>query len=288
MVSRSLKGLEVTEQQRMATYMAGLGYWVFPLVTDRKIPVEGMHWRTMSTSDVTVVADWWGRFPADNIGVNCGASDLVVFDMDDDIAADRFTSLWHRYEPEPWDAGRHPVVETRRGLHLYTGQPDQRIGSPSRRQHKLGALDIQGDGRMVVGPGSVVDGHERIVVAGDLSDVPTCPSWLANRVRPRQRDSLSVSGARWWRPPSIYRSQRELERMCNEIVRAPDGEQNNTIAQVAAFRMAHFCPPLDIGYVRDELEAAGERGNHPRDRTKSAVRSGLTHEWKPDVCPVKH
>src|ERR1700733_12182705 len=102
-------------QKAAALALVHLGYGIFPLVPDRKIPPEGMHWREMFTYDPGQVADWWSKFPDDNIGVNCEASGLLVIDLDSEEAADRFVRLWYHHEgTELADSGT-PIIWTRPG-----------------------------------------------------------------------------------------------------------------------------------------------------------------------------
>jgi hypothetical protein len=80
-----------------ATTYATAGWWVFPLHTPRpgggcscsnpKCENVGKHPHTPNgfkdaTLELDVIRGWWGRWPAANIGCDCGRSGLAVADVD--------------------------------------------------------------------------------------------------------------------------------------------------------------------------------------------------------------
>src|SRR5918993_3058703 len=58
-----------------------LGWSIFPLQPGRKVPAtkRGLH---AATTDLELIGRWWQRCPRFNIGINCGASGLLVVDLD--------------------------------------------------------------------------------------------------------------------------------------------------------------------------------------------------------------
>lgn len=64
-----------------ALFYAGLGWHVFPVVPKGKAPITP-HGFKDATTDPTQIRQWWYYNPEANIGVNCGLSNLVVFDLD--------------------------------------------------------------------------------------------------------------------------------------------------------------------------------------------------------------
>lgn len=87
------------------------GLWVFALGERSKTPdsQESPNGFKSSTNDLDKVENIWSRKPNDNIGVDCGSSDVAVFDFDrqEDIPA--------------WALELKTLkIKTSRGLHVYT------------------------------------------------------------------------------------------------------------------------------------------------------------------------
>jgi hypothetical protein len=63
-----------------------LGWPVFPLAPQSKVPViakeDGGHGYLDATTDPEQINTWWVARPEANIGVDCGRSRIVVFDLD--------------------------------------------------------------------------------------------------------------------------------------------------------------------------------------------------------------
>ena len=67
---------------KAALWYASRFHWhVFPLRPRDKTPLEAGGFYTAST-DPAVIRDWWRRWPEANVGIACGASGLVVIDID--------------------------------------------------------------------------------------------------------------------------------------------------------------------------------------------------------------
>lgn len=250
-----------------ATALARLGYYIFPIRQDGKIPL--VKWSTESTCSVLAVDSWWSSYPHDNIGIDTGRSGLLVVDLDSTEAALAFQELWDKHEPgEP-----SLVVATRRGWHLYFDATARHLRNTAG---KLGCgIDTRGGGGMVIAPGSMVQGVPYEVVSGNLSDVPALPDWLYRRLRPKPQTVSQRREKTHLFKPSTFQAQRALRQWCAKIISAPHGEQNTRI-NLAAFVLGRdFCPPLDIDEVREQLQQAAEEGNHPRVRAVPTIRSGL-------------
>lgn len=251
-----------------------LGYVVFPLVEDTKIPPQGMYWRAMGSSDPDEVTSWWSKFPNDNVGIDCGKSHILVIDLDSEDAADRWDETWDQNDDDSWDDGRYPVVETRRGWHVYFEQPCPVVGNP--KQHRLGeGIDVKGDGGMVVGPGSVISGHEYTLVRGDLADVPRCPRWLL----PKIRSSARVSAFQASRNQALHDhvvkgwgAMHLVKSAVNQIAHAPPGHRNDKL-NTWAYQLRNV--ELDNGDVFDELMHAAEQAGLPEHEARATIRSGL-------------
>jgi hypothetical protein len=255
-----------------------LGYFIFPLVEDTKIPPEGMYWRTMASTDPDEVTSWWTKFPHDNVGIDCGKSKLLVIDLDSEEAADRFDTVWDRHEDSAWDDGRYPVVETRRGWHVYFDQESRSRGSRHIGCPKLHALgegtDVKGDGGMVLGPGSVIKGHEYALVAGDLAQVGRCPYWLESMLKPRVKRSVFEQRKlerQRSRPIQGWGAKMLLKRAVYQISHAPPGHRNDRL-NTWAYQLRNVAADVD---VFGELLAAAEAAGLPEHEARATIRSGL-------------
>ncbi|MFF3346103.1 hypothetical protein [Streptomyces sp. NPDC002779] len=71
-------------------------------------------------------------------------------------------------------------------------------------------------------------------------------------------------------------TQKALQAECDRIVGAPDGDQNNTINR-AAFNVGTLVAAGALGgdEAREMLLSAARAGNHPDDRARRSVDSGL-------------
>lgn len=255
--------------------LAALGYWIFPLVENTKIPPEGMHWRVMASTDLDEIRSWYSKFPRDNVGIDCEKSGLLVIDLDSENAADHWDEIWDDHEYRSWDDGRYPVVETRRGWHVYFRQPrGAAIGNP--RQHRLGEkIDVKGDGGMVVGPGSVIDGHDYAVVAGDLARVPVCPAWLVPKltpaaragVTPFQQNRLRNRGGK----VTGWGAKHLVKVATSAIANAPEGHRNDRLNEWA-YKLRDVESDQDIA---DELLRAAVAAGLPVSEARTTIRSGL-------------
>ena len=78
--------------ERIALAAASKGYFVFPCTPRDKLPrvpkSEGGRGFKDATRDEGKILRWWDRWPDANIGIACGASGLVVLDIDSKHGAD--------------------------------------------------------------------------------------------------------------------------------------------------------------------------------------------------------
>lgn len=250
------------------------GYFIFPLHAGTKIPC--VPWGTESTTSQRQVTDWWEDHPADNIGINCGESDLFVVDLDGDTGYTNFSRLWKQHEKTPM-RGYTAMVRTRGGRHLYFDMPAERLRNTAGML--AAKVDTRGDGGMVVAPGSVVGGKEYRWI----NDLPTVvlPTWLHELLSAdeRERQRRRRAQDRHWRTglrPSPAEARHALHRACNQIVNAPDGTQNDTINRVA-FGLRRYIDrgALDYDDVEAALLNAAEMGNHPQPRAQATIDSAL-------------
>jgi hypothetical protein len=191
-------------QSQFATTLAQLGYSIFPIAPDSKLPV--IKWSKHSTCSLTAVRDWWREFPEDNIGIDCGQTGLLVVDLDGPEAVKLWDKVWDRHEDNGrlWDGGLWPVIRTRRGYHIYFDASQNEFKNTAG---KLGTgIDTRGQGGMVIAPGSVVGGKAYHLIRGHLNSVEFAPDWLARKlVKPKALRQERPAGG--FLRPSLHRSE---------------------------------------------------------------------------------
>jgi len=241
--------------------LAGRGFFVFPLIPNDKTPAIPSAHRPGSdcrgqcgrlghglwdaTRDQGVIAQWWTFCPEANVGINCGASNLYVIDLDTpkpdtpppwppfDIEGvhDGFDALAVLAEKriEPLPVGGLEVRTGRGGTHLYFRQPD---GAQLRNTaKKLGWLiDTRGHGGYVVAPGSKVAGNPYTVTVE--AEPPALPRWLHRLADPPPKPAPPPRTFRGT-PNSDRYAQAVLDRIAEQLHTAGGGSRNDTLNAVA-------------------------------------------------------
>lgn len=126
-----------------------LGFSVFPVASNAKTPA--LPWKEYQHRPPTEseIETWLNRPALPNLGIVTGdVSRLIVIDCD---TPEQHRSILEQF-PELTDT---QSVKTRRGYHIYCRIPD---GSAPPSMSASG-LDLQSNGRYVVGPGSTVDDY---------------------------------------------------------------------------------------------------------------------------------
>lgn len=149
-----------------ALELARLGWSVFPIYPRSKKPFVASRGYLDATQGEAQIRAWWERVPDANIGIACGASGLVVLDVDPRNGGNEsLAALEAKHGPLP------ATLEARTGgggRHFYF------IGN--LRKGVLGpGLDLQGAGAYVVAPPSVTEGPYTWTTGGAPAPVP---SWF--------------------------------------------------------------------------------------------------------------
>jgi hypothetical protein len=140
-----------------ALELAKRGFCVFPLVANGKTPAT-LHGYQDASADERRAADLWRRRTDANIGIACGASGLVVIDVDVKRQVDGWDSLTAAMDRLGQLPGPTRMASTPSGgAHLYFRAPE---GVEIRNSAgKLGpGLDVRARGGYVVAPPSAIDG----------------------------------------------------------------------------------------------------------------------------------
>jgi putative DNA primase/helicase len=202
-----------------ARQLAGRTRWLlFP--TRDKAPAisaaNGGHGLNDATADPGELARLFHLAPdADGSGVNCGASNLIVLDVDTKPGLDGRDSL--RDAGLPWLEADTPRASTPRGGEhvFFSGTLPSRIGV-------LPGVDVKGTGGYVVLPPAPGRAWLADASPWDLSPVPV-PAWLLRLAGP----STGAGSPRWAAALEDYVSE---------------GRRNDTAASIAGKLVYHGVP----------------------------------------------
>ncbi len=155
-----------------ALALAALGWHVFP--TRRRKPAV-KEWPDRATIEPVQLREWWGRWPDADPAIHCGASGLVVLDIDGKPGWTSMAALEERHGgPLP------PTLKVRTGRplgeHWYYRRPDRPCGNGAAI-HGLEGLDVRGDRGFVFAPGALHRDHAGETTGATYTLVvrPECP-----------------------------------------------------------------------------------------------------------------
>jgi hypothetical protein len=258
------------EQARL---LAAHGYHVFPLVPRAKRPITSNGFKDATRDERQIVA-WWQRTPDANIGIACGASGVVVLDIDTKAGADPRVIL------AEFDRAGAPVVGTglaperseryprslprRRGVQAYF-----RGEMPSAARLTIPGAEIKADGGYVVAPGSVHPcGVEYVGQLPPVHELPPVPDWLRGLVR--RPDPARLASGRAGDP------SRVLAGLARVVRDAPVGSRPHATfgARNRVADHAHAGRLDEQEGVQEIRDAAVEAGL-PEVEVEQTIRSAL-------------
>lgn len=172
-------------RQESAEQLSARGFRTFPLIADAKLP-QFSEWQAKAGRYTT----WWAQHPDSNIGVATGQGLLV---LDFDVKKGGLDTL-AMLELE------HGVLETYRvntpsgGVHLYLHCPrDADIRNSADHIPNHGGLDVRGEGGLVVGASSTING---VPYTANNRPVLEAPDWVLELARSGQGRSKAVATTR--------------------------------------------------------------------------------------------
>ncbi len=160
---------------------AELGWHIFPLSPNSKIPPKGSHGLSDATTDAAQITAWHAACPDANYGVNCGASGFLVLDVD--TYKKGCSEALAALDIELGIPATLTVTTPNSGKHFYfkgvTSSSVERIGT---------GLDVRSAGGYVVVPECTIDGRPYQVV--NAEPMAEAPQWLIDKAgKPIERSS---------------------------------------------------------------------------------------------------
>lgn len=208
------------------------GWAVFPV--EGKVPLT-RHGVTDATTDPALVERLFAGSRATGIAVACGASGLLVVDLDGEEGRAAWGSLTARHGGHP----RTLTARTSSGFHLYySGE------GPSTARRLGPGIDTRGRGGYVVAPPSVHASGHRYRWHDPSVPIAAAPGWLSALLRPAPP---AVVGERRGLPPGTVATaygRAALDGLAADMRAAPAGCRNDHLVRVA--------------YRAGRLSAAGE------------------------------
>lgn len=244
---------------------ASRNWHVFPVQAKGKHPLTPTGFRE-ATVDPGQIADWWHRWRTANIGVSCGATGIVVVDVDlphgpesiRGLEVDLPATLAQRtggggtqfiYKAPPWElrntAGRLPGVG------------------------KLLGVDLRATGGYILVPPSIHPTGKAYEWVHNVWPVP-CPDWLREAETPRAEPEL------YPRQVGDAYAQAAVDGEARKVMYAIQGHRNNTLND-AAFALGQLVASsvIDEGVVRGRLLSAARHVGLDDREAQVTITSGL-------------
>lgn len=200
---------------------AGRGWHVFPV--SGKVPLTARGFQCAS-SDPGEVERLFTSVTPTGLAIACGASGLLVVDLDGVAAQEAWADLAARHGGHP----RTLTAETAKGCHLYfAGDGRSSAGSLAP------GIDTRGAGGYVVAPPSWHESGQVYRWFDAEAPVVAAPAWLLAALAPPPPPPI---GAAHTLPPgerATNYGRAALEGLVADMLSAPDGQRNETLVRVA-------------------------------------------------------
>jgi hypothetical protein len=231
------------ERCELAVSYAMRGWRVFPL--NGKVPAipssqPGGRGCLDATTDVVLIRSWWASYPSANVGIATGPeSGLLVIDQDGPEARRAWLELSNRLGAI--DTATATTGRADGGIHVYLSWPRGEYikshGQGGWTERVLGSrkMEVIGDGRYVVAPGSIhPETHRRYAWLTEHDGVAEMPEWLLERLI----DRTPVKAAAPVRPKLENDADAQRKRYVgnlnaafDRVARLPRGERNSELVK---------------------------------------------------------
>lgn len=266
------------------------GLAVFP-VKKNKHPYT-MHGVKDATTDLTVIREWWKRWPDANIGIATGtvSGGLIVIDQDIDdgtgvngvISFQKWCREKNVKEPDSWLA-----ITGRGGYHLY-------LKSAHASEFKnsvalLEGVDIRADGGYVIAPPSVHQNGRAYTweYPPDEYQLETVPEEIERQLLAKRNSGRDGSGepAAEYVVPAIIKNGERNEALfkltCS--LQAKGLPDKAIIAAVETVNTTNCLDPLDRDELRRTINSALK---YQKGAMKEIAR--VAGEWREPVLKMRH
>lgn len=277
-----------------ALSLVDLGFYVFPLEENGKLPALPGSWQKHSTLDARIVKNWWvdavtGWERDYNIGIDCGKSGLYVVDVDTKEGkhgARSFELLEMLYD----FTATASVVTASGGRHLY--YTAQGLGNTAGKA--LGVdIDTRGAGGYVAAPGSTINDKLYAWESAAPHQFAPLPDWIAQKVVASKVSSSSKKGSVLSedRKEDIARAAHWLTTAAPLAIEGAHGDQTTftVAAQVKDFGVSQeeclnllldnwndrCSPPWDIEDLQRKVENAYRYGGNAVGRASAHADFGI-------------
>ncbi|MEU2070426.1 phage/plasmid primase, P4 family [Streptomyces anulatus] len=169
---------EATDSIERAAHFAALGFGVFPMPTNKKMPIS-KGWPDLALTDAEEVEIYWRTFTPNgwqNIALTLDGWTVVDVDPKNGGTAS-MAKLLEKYELPL--TRTHHTASGADSLHfIYRADPDRPLKSAPLNPGEYPGIDIKtGRGSLIVAPGSVIGGKRYQVVSE--REAVVAPSWLS-------------------------------------------------------------------------------------------------------------
>ena len=226
--------------------------------------------------DETVIAQWWDRWPAANVGITTGTtSGVLVVDFDNYKDPNLLARFEERFGPLP------PTARVRTGgggEHAYFAFPGEHV--PNSAGKLMPHVDVRADGGYVVAPPSNHTAGHYAWTAGTSQDtvLAPVPEAILEALRLSEPTALAprVTGAPLNGDGSPY-GREALRQELARIAQAAEGTRNDTLNQ-AAFVIGQLVAGGEVpeSGAEAELIRAGVSTGLSELEVRRTVASGLS------------
>lgn len=247
--------------------------------SDYECDNAGKHPRTKNglddaTTDLDQIKEWWKRWPDANIGINCGASGLLVVDLD---------TYKDIYDGDDLELDEETItgLSGGGGSHLfYCLDPSDTFGNSTKGLPD--GVDIRGHGGyVVVAPSNHASGGTyQWELEYSPWDRPASPLPLKLReLLENSKKEVSLiefdTTKKYTNQGTVY-GLAALNKQCSSVTSAANGTRNN-ILNTAAFSLARLVAggELDYNYTYDNLYAAALSVELSDAEAKQTIDSGM-------------
>jgi len=275
-----MAGFTKEERQRFWNALPDLGIYSFPLLPGQKVPVKGSSGFNGATIHAGTIRGWQ-RQRDWNIGIACGASELVVVDLDVNPengppGLSAFLDIASRLELP--DIEQNPLTVTPRGgLHVYykAVTDDDKAIRCSTSELAVN-IDIKAAGGYVVGPYSVCDGwlngYEPCGMS--LQDIKPLPTALSVLLQPAPPPTVleTAETMRFMLNATPEDLTRYLGFVTDDLLMAAHG-QRNELLNAKAWKLFNRFPSSYHETISDCLLGIASAIGLPEGQSRRTIAS---------------